>query len=193
MTICVGWTSPCCALLDPDTLEVAGGARPAAAKRERGNPFQDFSGGGYFYLDNHDRAVISAGNRHILVIRETGGAARVSRSCATTTSRRRARGDAMISALPDWHGRIWFASTKGVVGTVEPARGAVRAIDTGEPIGNSFAVDETGGVYIVTDKAMYRFDARGTAAGRHLAAHVPEHRRREAGADARRDRAPRRP
>src|SRR5206468_10967571 len=28
-----------------------------------------------------------------------------------------------------------------------------------EAIGNSFAVDETGGVFIVSDHAMYRFDA----------------------------------
>ncbi len=44
-------------------------------------------------------------------------------------------------------------------GSVAPASGQVRSVDTGEPIGNSFAVDETGGVFIVTDKAMYRFDA----------------------------------
>jgi hypothetical protein len=30
----------------------------------------------------------------------------------------------------------------------------------GEPIGNSFAVDEQGGVYIVSDAALYRFEAR---------------------------------
>ena len=29
----------------------------------------------------------------------------------------------------------------------------------GEPIGNSFAVDEQGGVYIVSDAALYRFEA----------------------------------
>ena len=46
-----------------------------------------------------------------------------------------------------------------MVGTVDPASGAVRVARPGEQIGNSFAVDETGGVYIVTDKAMYRFDA----------------------------------
>ena len=126
------------------------------------NPFQDFSGGGYFYLDNHDRAVISAGNRHVLVIRETGGAANPGFALVRNYDVTSAvpSGDALISALPDWHGRIWFASKKGVVGTIEPASGAVRSIDTREPIGNSFAVDETGGVYIVTDKAMFRFDAR---------------------------------
>ena len=30
---------------------------------------------------------------------------------------------------------------------------------SGEGISNSFAVDETGGVYIVSDRALYRFDA----------------------------------
>jgi hypothetical protein len=125
------------------------------------NPFQDFSGGGYFYLDHRDRAVISAGNRHILVVAETGGtdnpgfALRRDYNVSSAVP----EGDALISALPGWSGRIWFASRNGVVGTVAPATGQVRSVDKGEPIGNSFAVDETGGVYIVTDKAMYRFDA----------------------------------
>jgi hypothetical protein len=46
-----------------------------------------------------------------------------------------------------------------VVGTIDPASGAIRSRALGEPIGNSFAIDEDGGVYIVTDAAMYRFDA----------------------------------
>src|SRR5439155_331159 len=58
--------------------------------------------------------------------------------------------------LPDWSGRLWFASQHGVVGIVD-ARGTVRARDLGEPIGNSFAVGDDGGVYVVTDAAMYRF------------------------------------
>src|SRR5207302_1485699 len=44
-------------------------------------------------------------------------------------------------------------------GTVQPVTGAVKTYDTGEQIGNSFASDETGGVYIVTDTALYRFVA----------------------------------
>jgi hypothetical protein len=67
-------------------------------------------------------------------------------------------GDKIISALPDWAGRIWFATTKGVVGTVEPTTGAVKVNDLGEGIGNSFALDQSGGVFIVTDRALYRFD-----------------------------------
>ena len=102
-------------------------------------------------------------------------------------------GDALISALPDWHGRIWFASKKGVVGTIEPASGAVRSIDTREPIGNSFAVDETGGVYIVTDKAMYRFDARDGRPARHLAAQRTRTSASPSRGRPRRDPGPRRP
>ncbi len=65
----------------------------------------------------------------------------------------------MISALPDWTGRVWFATARGVVGTVDLQSGAVRATQTGEPIGNSFAVDRDGSVSIVTDAALHRFEA----------------------------------
>jgi hypothetical protein len=161
VTVCVGLDKPVLAMLDPDTLRVLA-AMDLPPRSASSNPFQDFSGGGYFYLDNRDRAVISAGNRHVLVVRETGGATSpgfaLERDYDVTAAV--PDGDALISALPDWDGRIWFASKKGVIGTIRPASGAVRSIDTGEPIGNSFAVDETGGVYIVTDKAMYRFDAQ---------------------------------
>ena len=69
-------------------------------------------------------------------------------------------GEAILSVLPDWKGRIWFASTGGVVGYVGAA-GRIVSRALGEPIGNSFAVDEQGGVYIVSDAALYRFEARG--------------------------------
>jgi hypothetical protein len=67
--------------------------------------------------------------------------------------------DKLFATMPDWSGRIWWVSGKGKVGTIDPASGSVKSFDTHEPIGNSFAVDETGGVYIVTDGAMYRFVA----------------------------------
>jgi hypothetical protein len=69
-------------------------------------------------------------------------------------------GESILSALPDWKGRIWFASTGGVVGYVGAA-GRIVSRALGEPIGNSFAVDEQGGVYMVSDAALYRFEARG--------------------------------
>jgi hypothetical protein len=48
----------------------------------------------------------------------------------------------------------------GVVGWIDRESGEVHSRDLGEPIGNSFAVDERGAVYIVTDAALYRFRAR---------------------------------
>ena len=75
-------------------------------------------------------------------------------------------GDKIISALPDWSGRLWFASTQRRRGDGRPGSGAVRSRPLGEPIGNSFAVDETGGVYIVTDAALYRFEAGADGAPR---------------------------
>jgi hypothetical protein len=161
VTVCVGLDKPVLTMLDPDTLQVLA-TMDLPPRGVSSNPFQDFSGGGYFYLDNRDRAVISAGNRHILVVGETGGTANpgfaLERDYDLTATV--PDGDALISALPDWLGRIWFASKKGVVGMIQPASHHVGSIHTGEPIGNSFAVDETGGVFMVTDKAMYRFDAR---------------------------------
>jgi hypothetical protein len=160
VAICVGLDKPVLAMLQPDTLRVLA-AMDLPPRNASPNPFQDFSGGGYFYLDNLDRAVISAGTRHILVVAETGGTAdpgfAVRRDYNVTSAV--PEDDALISALPDWSGRMWFASRDGVVGIVNRSSGAVRSVDTGEPIGNSFAVDDTGGVFIVTDAAMYRFDA----------------------------------
>ena len=161
VTVCVGLDKPVLTMLDPDTLEVLA-TMDLPMRTISGNPFQDFSGGGYFYLDNHNRAVVSAGNRHVLVVAETGGISSpgfaLHRDYDLTPAVH--SGDALISALPDWHGRLWFASKKGVVGTVNRRTGKLRSINTGEAIGNSFAIDDTGGVFIVTDAAMYRFDFR---------------------------------
>ena len=66
----------------------------------------------------------------------------------------------IMSALPDWEGRLWFVTQAGVVGVVDRRSGDVRVRDLGEEIGNSFAVDETGAVFIVSDGALYRFRAR---------------------------------
>src|ERR1700730_8850592 len=90
-----------------------------------GNPFTDFSGGGYFYLDQSDRAVIPTTNNQIWVVGETGGPTgpgfAVERTYDLSTFM--ASGDRIISALPDWSGRIWFATIKGIVGTIDPSSG----------------------------------------------------------------------
>jgi hypothetical protein len=168
VAVCVGVEHPRLVLMDPGSLALLATfdlpprlVNPASG----GNPFTDFSGGGYFYLDHRDRAVIPTTTRHIWVIGQTstvlGPGFALERDYDVTSAV--PLGDSIISALPDWSGRIWFVSGNGVVGTVDPASGTVRSMALGERIGNSFAVDETGGVFIVTDAALYRFDA--TAAG----------------------------
>ena len=163
VTVCVGVDRPTLHLVDPRTLdEIASMALPP--RPLGGDPtkfFTDFTGGGYFFLDNRDRAVLTTYTGHLLVVGQTGSgdatAFRVERD--HDLSSLLSQGDRVISALPDWSGRLWFATTGGVVGTVDPASGATKVLRTGEHNGNSFAVDETGGVFIVTDAAMYRFDA----------------------------------
>jgi hypothetical protein len=160
VTVCVGLDMPVLALLDPHSLQtLAAMPLPIRNLSPGGNPFTDFSGGGYFYLDEHDRAVVPTNDRHILVVSITPGPAfQVSRDY--DLSGRVPQGEGIISVLPDWSGRLWFVTRGGMVGTIERGDGTIRTMRlSGEGISNSFAVDETGGVYIVSDKALYRFDA----------------------------------
>jgi hypothetical protein len=161
VSICVGLEGPRLVMFDAHTLELlAEMPLPPRSGSGGGNPLTDFSGGGYFYLDNQDRAVVSTNTRHVWVVGETSGPLGPGFALQHDydVSGQVPLGDGIISALPDWSGRIWFASVKGVVGTVDPVSGSAKSIDLAEPIGNSFAVDETGGVYIVSDRALYRFD-----------------------------------
>jgi hypothetical protein len=160
VTVCPGLEGVRLLMLDPKTLEQLAVMELPPRKAGTGNPFTTFSGGGYFYLDQSDRAVIPTTTDQIWVVGETSGATgpgfelqrSYDLSSFMTTE------DQIISALPDWSGRIWFATTLGLVGTVDPASGAVKIVNLAEKIGNSFSVDATGAVFIVTDRALYRFD-----------------------------------
>jgi len=159
VTICVGLDRPVVAIIDPATLTPLATYRMPPRQPGGGNPFTDFSGGGYFYLDQADRVVAPTTTRHIFVIAETPGPGLALRR-DFDVSGRLASDDKIVSALPDWDGRIWFASNDGVVGWVNRRSGKIHTRDLGSPIGNSFAVDERRGVYVVTDGALYRLDAR---------------------------------
>jgi hypothetical protein len=163
VTVCVGLEGPRLMMFEPETLHELARMelpprQPPLPDEEPPDPFTDFAGGGYFVLDDRDRAVIPTTTRHIWVVAQTEepGFRRVRDYDLTGVV---PLGDSIISALPDWSGRIWFVSVRGVVGTIAPRTGAVRTIDLDEPITNSFAVDEDGAVYIVSDVAMYRFAA----------------------------------
>jgi hypothetical protein len=162
VTVCVGIAGPTLRMLDPRTLDtLAEQSLPPRDPRTLANLFTSFGGGGYFYLDNVDRAVVPTTTRHIQVFAETAGAGGDDFAMVRDIDLSGVipDGEAILSALPDWKGRIWFASTGGVVGYVGAA-GKIVSRALGEPIGNSFAVDEQSGVYIVSDAALYRFEAR---------------------------------
>jgi hypothetical protein len=158
VAICVGLEAPLLVMFDPKTLATLAQMPLPPRQGASTGVFTDFSGGGYFYLDDQDRAIAPTNTRHIYVIGQTPEPGFALQRDYDVTSAV-PQGDKIVSSLPDWAGRIWFASAQGVVGFVDPLAGTVKSLDTKEPIGNSFAIDETGGVYIVTDKAMYRFDA----------------------------------
>jgi hypothetical protein len=158
VSVCVGLDQPVLALLDPDSLAPLA-VLPLPPRAPSANPFTDFSGGGYFYLDDRDRAVVSTSERHLLVVAITAGPA-FSVVRDYDASGAIPSGDPIVSVLPDWKGRFWFVTRGGRVGTIDRRSGDVRVLKlAGEGISNSFAVDETGGVFVVSDAALYRFDA----------------------------------
>jgi hypothetical protein len=160
VVVCVGLQGPRLLMMDAKTLDtLATFSLPPRQPSASADLFTDFSGGGYFYLDDQDRAIIPTTTRHVLVVAERGDTPGFVQQRDYDLSGAVPSGDKIISALPDWSGRLWFASKAGVVGTLDFATGATKTIDTHEKIGNSFAVDDHGGVYIVTDAAMYRFRA----------------------------------
>ena len=160
ITVCVGLAGPTLRMLDPVTLdELANFMLPPRGlpNPERPSPFNDFGGGGYFYLDHQDRAVLPTTNGHVYVVGQTPDAPGFRLEADHDLTGAIAANDKVFSALPDWSGRIWFASTQGVVGFVDPATSAIAATDLGEKVSNSFAVDELGGIYLVSTAALYRF------------------------------------
>jgi hypothetical protein len=116
VSVCVGLQGPRLLMLDPHTLgQLAAMALPPRGP-STGSPFTEFSGGGYFYLDQDDRAVIPTTTGQIWVVAETSGVAGPGFSLERTydVSPYLAEGDKIISALPDWSGRIWFATTRAL-------------------------------------------------------------------------------
>ena len=127
VSVCVGLSGPELYMFDPHTLATLATFTLPPRQSLPSDPtsvFQDFTGGGYFYLDARDRVVTATTTRHILVIADTGtGFEQVADhdlSGVLTSS------EQITSALPDSHGLLWFvAKTDGVVGTLNLATGAI--------------------------------------------------------------------
>ncbi len=167
VTVCPSTlTPPDARIIDPSSLAtLAHYTLPQAPDPPNTPAYQNFAGGGYFYLDNQDRMVIPTKTDHIFVLAESADGSSLTLdhdydlTSALDTSTER-----ITSALPDFSGRIWFVSKKdGKIGTVDRDTGEIHTITTNEEIENSFAVGKDG-VYIVSNKRMYRFKA--TKSGR---------------------------
>src|SRR6185437_4302758 len=126
---------PVLRLIDPRTLAVLAEYRlPAGLPRPPGTPeFQNYTGGGYFFLDRHDRVWSATKDNHLFVLAEARGG-RSFRKMADYDLSSAVRGDERItSALPDFQGRIWFVTKKdGKVGVLDTRTRRVRLIRTGE-------------------------------------------------------------
>ena len=150
-------------MIDPKTLEIlATYNMPNAPDPPGTKAYQNFAGGGYFFLDKHDRIWSATKTSHVFVL-QVVGRRHAGHAAARLRPDRRARPDERItSALPDFRGRIWFVSKKsGKVGILYPRSKRIRYIRLGEEIENSFTVDRRG-VYIVSTSGC-------TASGRAAA------------------------
>jgi len=164
---------PTLRMLNATTLDqIASLSLPPREGPASANIFQDFTGGGYFYLDKNDHPVVSTNDRKIRVyaLNSAGTSfdtlATYDLSGVLNAGSDTVAGERLSSALPDWAGNIWFVSkTNGKVGWVNPTTGAVHSVTLNEEIENSFMVGSDG-VYIVSDKALYHFDTAGNTVHR---------------------------
>lgn len=164
LSVCVGASGPELYMFDPSTLATLATFSLPPRQSVPSNIFQDFTGGGYFYLDNQNRVVVSTTTRHIYVIAETSPGPGFTLVHDYDLSSVLTSSEKLTSALPDSNGLLWFvARADGVVGTVDLATGSVHTIHLGNgadgEIENSFATDQHGGVYIATNLKLYRFHA----------------------------------
>ncbi len=165
---CIGPGSIALYLIDPHTLAVLGKyrlpGRQLGGVLRNPNIFSNFSGGAYFYLDNHDEAVVGTTTSHVFVLAENSSASGFTLVHDYDVATALSSGETLNSVLPDSNGLLWFVTkTDGVVGTLNTATGAIHILRLGHgsdgEIENSFAVGSDGDVYIATNHALYRFDA----------------------------------
>ena len=149
-------------IIDPSSLAtIASFDLPNAPTPPNTPEYQNFTGGGYFFLDDKDRIWVPTKTDHIFVLGESAdGQSLVKQKDYDLTGVLDESVERITSALPDFSGRIWFVSKRnGKIGVLDRTTGEVRVKTTNEEIENSFAVDK-GAVYIVSDKRMYRFKSK---------------------------------
>jgi outer membrane protein assembly factor BamB len=164
VALCGTWSGPRLHVLDPDTMRpLVTRTLPKRSSRSGVKPWQDLCAGAYFYLDDQDRAVVATTDRRILVVATSraDGSPALSVRSQYDLSGDVPSPDCLIALMPDWDGRIWFVTRQGRTGFVDPTTRTAHVLDLGEQVANSFAVDQEGGVYVVTVSALYRLGVAG--------------------------------
>ena len=148
-------------VIDPHSLELlATYDMPNAPDPPGTKAYQNFAGGGYFFLDARDRIWSATKTSHLFVLQVSHDGRSITKTHDYDLTSVLEPDERISSALPDFRGRIWFVSKKnGKVAILNTKTRRIRAIRLGEDIQNSFAVDRRG-IYIVSSKRMYRFGAR---------------------------------
>ena len=117
-------------------------------------------GGVYGYLDERDRVVVADGDRRLLAVghhRAPDGTWRMSVEVLADLTAGVPDGDAVTGLIPAFDGRVWFATSGGVVGTVRPGDDdtlRTLALPAGERITNGLTV-RPGGASVITTRALY--------------------------------------
>ena len=143
-------------LLDPETLEsLAMYELPPKAS------FDDNSGGGYFHLDQHGRALLAPSDNTIKIFEvvEVDGGLQWQVAENYDVSGVLPEGANIHDVIPDWEGNLWFVTSSGLLGYRNKDNGEFHTYQmpaTGEKIQNSFGMDEEG-VYVVSTDALYQF------------------------------------
>jgi hypothetical protein len=153
--------APQARVIDPDTLAVlASYDMPSAPDPPGTHAYQNFAGGGYFFLDPRDRIWSATKTSHIFVLAVAPDGRTITKVRDYDLTGALASDERISSALPDFKGRIWFVSKRsGKVGILDPRTRRIHVVRLGEDIQNSFTVDRHA-VYVVSSRRMYRFSAR---------------------------------
>jgi hypothetical protein len=152
---------PTVRVIDPDTLEILSTfTMPTNTDPPGQRQYQNFAGGGYFFLDKKNRIWSATKTSHLFVLQVSDDGRSVEQLDDYDLTSVLESDERITSALPDFKGRIWFVSKRnGKVGILNTKTRKVEAIRLGEDVQNSFTID-TDGVYIVSSKRMYRFRAK---------------------------------
>ncbi len=163
VTVCPSIIAPPVArIIDPETLATIDEYQLPNAPTPEGTPeYQNFAGGGYFYRDNQDRIWVPTKTDHLFVLGQSDdGQTLELRRDYDLTPVLDTETERITSALPDYDGLIWFVTkANGKVATLNRKTGEIKVKTLGEDIQNSFAIADDG-VYIVSEKRMYRFKAK---------------------------------